>query len=130
MNARLLSVLLLIAVALGGGAYIWKNSRSAIEPHSSSAVRAEAPSPPPASDETKEALASVQQTLKDVQSAQQKAEDEISQLQRRLSAEQSDRKLLSEQVGSLSARLDSLVAANAEKPALPPTAAKKKRGSP
>lgn len=130
MNVRLLSFLLLIVVALGGGAFLWKNSRSTIEPHSVSAVQPEPSSPAPASDETKEALARVQQSLRDVQSAQQKAEDQLGQLERRLSAEQSVRKLLSDQVGSLSARLDSLVASNAEKTATPPAAQKKRRGSP
>ena len=81
-------------------------------------------------------MATLQQTVKDLQAAQQSAANQISDLQRQLSAEQGERKLLSEQVGALAARVDRLLTPNAETttpalhPATPtPQTAKKKRGS-
>ena len=58
--------------------------------------------------------ASAQQTVSELQSAQQKNADQIAELQRQLAAEQGERKLLSDQLGALSARVDSLLSPNAE----------------
>jgi septal ring factor EnvC (AmiA/AmiB activator) len=54
-----------------------------------------------------------------------RAADQISDLQRQLSAEQGERKLLSEQIGALAKRVDSLERARTET-----TEATKKRGLP
>jgi uncharacterized protein YlxW (UPF0749 family) len=66
-------------------------------------------------------IADLQKQLQDVQSrlgnaARQDNTADLSDLKNRLSAEQGERKLLSEQVGSLSARVDSLTRSNAAEP--------------
>jgi chromosome segregation ATPase len=69
---------------------------------------------PRANDETKQTLAALQQTVNDLQSARQRDEGQIADLQRQLSAEQGERKLLSDQVGALAGRVDGLEKARAE----------------
>ena len=125
-------VLVLVAIA---GAFLWANNRNGSDsPHQVAAVQPKAePSPAPVSDETRQAVTALQQNVKDLQQnvkglqdAQQRAADRISDLQRHLATEQGDRKLLSDQVGALSARMDNL--ANAQTTGSTPQAAKKKRG--
>jgi len=125
-------VLVLVAIA---GAFLWANNRNGSDsPHQVAAVQPKAePSPAPVSDETRQAVTALQQNVKDLQQnvkglqdAQQRAADQISDLRRQLATEQGDRKLLSDQVGALSARMDNL--ANAQATGSTPQAAKKKRG--
>jgi hypothetical protein len=73
----------------------------------SAATRAEA------SDETKRAPNALEQTVKDLQASQQQMADRLDDIKRKLDAEQGERKMLSEQVGGLSARVDSLTASSA-----------------
>ncbi len=120
-------VLAIVAV-LAGGALLWANHwRSS----NSAKVATAQPAPPPpvVDDAARQAVAALQQAVKDLQTAQQGAADQMRDVQRQLAAEQGERKLLSEQLGALSARVDSLMAPNAEAPSPAPPLVKKKRGS-
>jgi hypothetical protein len=119
----LLGLMVLVLVAIGG-AFFWGNSRLEKEFSRVTAVRPEAAQPSPApQNDTKQAVTALQQAVKDLQSANQRAADQITDLQRQLSAEEGDRKLLADQVGALSARLNDLEKARAEM-----TAPTKRRG--
>jgi septal ring factor EnvC (AmiA/AmiB activator) len=83
---------------------------------------ARGPSTPPAetSDEAKQQreqwkqqLHALQDEVKTLQASQQKLTGEVGELNRQISREGGERKLLSDQVGSLSARVDGLSAADA-----------------
>jgi len=67
-----------------------------------------------AQDQTQQTLTDLQQTVKDLQSARESDEGRINDLQRQLSAEQGERKLLSDQVDGLVGRVDGLEKARAE----------------
>ena len=84
---------------------------------------ARGPSAPPVetSDEAKQQreqwkqqLHVLQEEVKNLQTSQQKLAGEMDELKRQTSREGGERKLLSDQVGSLSARVDGLSAADAE----------------
>ena len=132
-------ILILFALVAIGGAFLWASNRSGSDSSQLAAVQPKAepyPAPEVSDNTAKQAVATLQQTVKDLQAAQQSAANQISDLQRQLSAEQGERKLLSEQVGALAARVDRLLTPNAETttpalhPATPtPQTAKKKRGS-
>ena len=77
----------------------WGNSRPEKDSSRTTTVQPEAAQPPP-QDDTKQAVTALQQAVKD--------------LQRQLSAEEGDRKLLADQVGALSARINDLEKARAE----------------
>lgn len=74
---------------------------------------AKAPTQEHGDDETRQAVAALQQRLNDIQIGQTKLTDQVSQLQRTIRAEQGERKLLSDQLGSLSGRVDALSSSNA-----------------
>jgi uncharacterized coiled-coil protein SlyX len=74
----------------------------------------------------RDAVANLRQSIQELQAAQQRAAEHG--LQRQISAEQGERKLLSEQLGALSARVDSLQGSNAAAPLSPQQPAKKGRG--
>ena len=131
-------LILLIAV---GGAFLWTNYQSVSKSPVVAQPTAEPPTPREVADEpARQALAALQQTVKDLQTAQQDAAEKISNLQvaqqdaaekignlqGQVSAEQGARTLLSEQVGALSARLESFQATNAQAPATSPQPAKKR----
>ncbi len=122
---------LAIIVLLAGGALLWADRWHI----SNSAKVAAAPpaAPPPVVDDTaRQAVAALQQAVKDLRTAQQSAADQLRDVQRQIAAEQGERKLLSEQLGALSARVDGLLAPNAEAPSQAPSPASpaaKKRGS-
>jgi cytochrome c-type biogenesis protein CcmH/NrfG len=61
------------------------------------------------SDETKPVA--MEQTVKDLQASLQQTADQLTEIKRELAAEQGERKLLSEQVGALAGRIDSLAVA-------------------
>jgi uncharacterized protein HemX len=107
----LLWILFLVLVALAGAVF-WGNSRSERDSSRITTVQSEAAQPP--QDDTKQAVTALQQAVKDLQSANQRAADQITDLQRQLSAEEGDRKLLADQVGALSARINDLEKARAE----------------
>jgi uncharacterized protein HemX len=60
------------------------------------------------SDETTPSLNGLQQSVQDLQTAQQRTADALEQIQRQMASEQGERKLLSEQVGALSGRVSGL----------------------
>jgi hypothetical protein len=98
-------ILGVILIAVGAAAFFGNNHPPP--------VQLKADSPPP-----EDALSALQQKVKG-------AVDQIGDMQRELSAEQGERKLLSEQIGALAARVDSLERARTEN-----TTPTKKRGSP
>jgi chromosome segregation ATPase len=57
-----------------------------------------------------QALNELQQSVKGLQASQQHITDQLEVIQRQLASEQGERKLLSEQVGALSGRVDGLSA--------------------
>lgn len=72
-------------------------------------------------DEMRQAAAALQQTTKEIQTNQQKLSEQVTDLQRRVAAEQGERKLLSDQLGSISGRVDALASSNADvTPSAPP----------
>ena len=64
-------------------------------------------------DQWKQQLDALQEDLKNLQASQQQLAGEMDELKRQTSRESGERKLLSDQVGSLSARVDVLSAADA-----------------
>jgi hypothetical protein len=111
-------VVLLLSIAVIGAAVFWANRAELSTPSRTATTQPaaqppQAPSPPPraeASDDTMQSLNALQQSVKDLQSSQQHLTDQLDLIQRRLAAEQGERKMLSEQVGALSGRVDGLVA--------------------
>ncbi|WP_157449815.1 hypothetical protein [Bradyrhizobium sp. ARR65] len=95
-----------------GGALFWASNRA--EKNSPTVAANQSTEQPPAHDETKQTLASLQQAVNDLQSARQRDEGQVADLQRQLSAEQGERKLLSDQIGALAGRVDGLEKARAE----------------
>jgi hypothetical protein len=114
----------IIAVVVAGG-FFWINRDSGTKsetpaPQPQASVQ---PPPDPAVEQLKQTLSSLQQTVKDIQSGQQKLADEITDTRQKASTDQGERKMLSDQIGALSARVDALVATNAESPTPQPQAA-------
>ncbi len=103
-----IAVLLGLAAVCLVGFFVWQNYGRPTDPTAGSepTVQSQAPPRAEASDETKQALNALQQTVKDLQASQQKMTDQ-------LATEQGERKMLSEQVGALAGRVDSLAAASA-----------------
>jgi len=116
----MLSVLALLAA--GGGLYLasqrnWGDSTAQQRADATSSI---------SQDDLKQALAPLQQSIKDLQAANQRAADQISDLKRaadkisdfrpQLSAELGEQKLLNQQVAALSARLDGITNAEAATP--------------
>jgi chromosome segregation ATPase len=127
-------VALLIFAAIAVGATVaWQKYGFSAEPTTASvqpAVQSQPTLQANPSDETKQALNALEQTVKDIHASQQQMADQLSETKRQIAAEQGERKMLSEQVGALAGRLDSLAAASASS-VTPGTAgsaaAKKKR---
>ncbi|WP_407178478.1 hypothetical protein [Bradyrhizobium sp. STM 3562] len=109
---RVLPWVLVVILLVIGGALFWANNRA--EKNSPAVAANQSTEQPRANDETKQTLAALQQTVNDLQSARQRDEGQIADLQRQLSAEQGERKLLSDQVGALAGRVDGLEKARAE----------------
>jgi TolA-binding protein len=116
-SARTAVVALLIFAAIAVGATVaWQKYGFSAEPTTASVQLAVQSRPLPgtnSSDETKQALNALEQTVKDIQASQQQMADHLSETKQQLAAEQGERKMLSEQVGALAGRLDSLAAASA-----------------
>ncbi|EHR01343.1 hypothetical protein [Bradyrhizobium sp. WSM471] len=101
-------VIVALVVFAGVASVIWMNNRiEALE-------AANAPHQVLNGDETQHTLAALQQSLNDIKNGQTTLADQVSQLQRRIAAEQGERKLLSDQLGSISGRVDALSSSNAE----------------
>jgi uncharacterized protein HemX len=71
-----------------------------------------------ASDDTMPSLQTLQQSVQDLQASQQRTADQLDLIQRQLSSEQGERKLLSDQVGALSGRVSGLPVPQAPRNAL------------
>ena len=97
-----------LVVILAAGSFFWTSQR--IEALQTAVGTAR---PDPSIEETKQSVASLHQIIQQIQSDQQKLGDQIGQIQRGGAAEQGERKLLSDQIGSLSARIDALASAQA-----------------
>jgi hypothetical protein len=118
-------VVLLLSIAVIGAVIFWANRGELSAPSRTATTQPaaqppQAPSPPPrleASDDTMQSLNALQQSVKDLQSSQQHLTDQLDLVQRRLAAEQGERKMLSEQVGALSGRVDGLSTSATKKPA-------------
>lgn len=78
-------------------------------------------------DEMRQVVAALQQTTKEIQTSQQKLTEQVTDLQRRVAAEQGERKLLSDQLGSISGRVDALASSNADATPLAPPPQKNRR---
>ncbi len=104
-----LAVVLVIVLAAGG--FIWTNR----EIQALQAAMAQ-----PRDSGRERGQADLQQAVQDVRSGQQKLSDQLADVQRKLASESGERKLLSDQLGSLSARVDALASANADSTAAPP----------
>ena len=111
-------VVVALAVILAVGGFVWMNYK--IE----ALQQAAAPQQASGVDDVRLATAALGQTLKDVQAGQQKLAEQLADIQRKLASESGERKLLSEQVGALSSRVDSLASANAASTAPAPQAPK------
>lgn len=118
-------LLLALVVVLGIGGFIWMDRRiDAVQGATVTHQDAGAGT----NDQAAQAVASLQDSIQKLQSDQKKLGDELTDIQRKIAAEGGERKLLSDQLGALSARLDSLASANAEStPAATPQAQKNRR---
>ncbi len=107
-------VVVLLSVAGIGAMGFWANhgQLSAPPPTATAqpAVQPQAPSPPrvEASDDTLQSLNALQQSVQGLQASQRQMADQLEFIQRQLASEQGERKMLSEQVGALSGRVDGL----------------------
>jgi hypothetical protein len=115
-------VVLLLSVVGIGAVVFWVNygelsvpsrtatAEPAAEPAAQPAAQPPVPSSPrvEASDDTMQAVNALQQSVKNLQASQQHTADQLELIQRKLASEQGERKLLSEQVGALSGRVDGL----------------------
>lgn len=101
-------LLLMLGAVAVFGAILWSANGSLVSP------RAEAPhEATQLRHEWNQQREAIQETLKSLQASQQKLAREMDDLKRQLAREGGERKLLSDQVGSLSARVNGLVEANA-----------------
>jgi septal ring factor EnvC (AmiA/AmiB activator) len=104
----LLWLVVALIVVLAGGMFVWMSNRiDALQ--AATAIRQDS-----GVEQTKRAVAALEQTVKDIQSSQQSLVDRIAEVQRKIASEGSNRKLMSDQLGALGARVDGLASANAE----------------
>ncbi|MDB5606636.1 MAG: hypothetical protein JWP25_3536 [Bradyrhizobium sp.] len=107
-------VVLLLSVVGIGAVVFWANydqlSASLRAATAQPAAQPQAPSPPrvEAPDDTMQSLNALQQSVQGLQAAQQNMADQLELVRRQLASEQGERKMLSEQVGALSGRVDGL----------------------
>ncbi|MCG2633287.1 hypothetical protein L6654_43075 [Bradyrhizobium sp. WYCCWR 13023] len=100
-------LLLALVVVLAAGGLVWANREI-------QTLRTERASHQDPGAEQGNQTAELQKAVQDVQMSQQKLADQLTDLQARLAKEGGERKLLSDQLGSISARVDALASANAE----------------
>lgn len=110
-RAIIASVLILAILAAAGlGASVWwRNSVRLDEPATISSAQP--------SDDTRRALAALGQTVREIQAeiqaSQQQMAARLDEIKRQLDAEGGERKMLSEQLGAISGRVNSLVSSSA-----------------
>lgn len=116
--------LALVAIFAAGAAF-WLNQKIDI------VQAAAAPRQESGAAEAQQATTAIKQAIAELQTSQQKLEEQMGQLQRAMATNQGERKLLSDQLGALSSRLDSLGSSRAETTSTPqqqiPSANRKKR---
>ncbi|TYL96632.1 hypothetical protein FXB40_11355 [Bradyrhizobium rifense] len=109
-NRRILPWLVVaLVVVLAAGGFVWMN-REIQALQTATASHQDDPSV----EQAKQTVAELQKAVQDVQAAQQKFADQLTDLQRKVAGEGGERKLMSDQLGSISARVDALASANAE----------------
>ena len=116
-----IAAVLILAVVGLGATVLWRNFGqsdqsspvASAQPAGQTQAAPSATTRAEASDETRQAPNALEQTVKDLQASQQQMADRLDDIKRKLEAEQGERKMLSEQVGALSARVDSLTKSSA-----------------
>jgi uncharacterized protein HemX len=114
---RMVAIVVLLLSVVGIGAVVfWANYDQLSAPSRTAtaqpAVQPQDPSPSrvEASDDTMRLLNELRQSVTGLQTSQQHMADQLELIQRQLASEQGERKMLSEQVGALSGRVDGLSA--------------------
>ncbi|MGY3408425.1 gas vesicle protein [Bradyrhizobium sp. GM5.1] len=105
-------VLTLILVAGGIGAFAWRSSESpATEAVAQSPARPAPQTAPP--EQSTASINALKESVAGLDASRKQVSDEVADLKRQLATEQGERKMLAEQLGSLSNRVDSLAASAA-----------------
>jgi uncharacterized protein YlxW (UPF0749 family) len=115
-------VAIVLAILLAAGNVYWTNRSMAMLPATTTAPKQES-----GTEEARQSVANLRQAVQDIQADQQKLTEQISNVQRKLAAEGGERKLMSDQLGALSARVDALASANADTTAATPPAQQSRR---
>ena len=108
-------VLTLILVAGGIGAFaLWQ---STVTPTTQAVAQSPAPSAiqPAVPEQSTASINALKETVAGLEASRKQVSDEVVDLKRQLAAEQGERKMLAEQLGSLSSRVDSLTASMASR---------------
>ena len=108
-------VLTLILVAGSIGAFaVWQGL---LTPTTKAVAQSPAPSAtqPPAPEQSTASIQALKESVAGLEASRKQVSDEVVDLKRQLAAEQGERKLLTEQLGSLSRRVDSLTASVASR---------------
>ncbi|WP_128970339.1 hypothetical protein [Bradyrhizobium tropiciagri] len=109
----MVAILALIVAAAG----LWMSYGNATKIAATQQQAAVAPPPDPAIEQMKQTLSSLQQAVQGLQEDQQKLGAQVGDVQQKTSARQGEQKLISDQLGALSARVNSLESARADTPA-------------
>lgn len=104
--------LALVAIFAAGAAF-WLNQKI------DTVQAAAAPRQDSGAAEAQQAITAIKQAIAEIQTSQQKLEEQMGQLQRAMATNQGERKLLSDQLGALSSRVDSLGSSRAETSSAP-----------
>jgi uncharacterized protein HemX len=99
-------VLLLLSVVGISAVVFWATHGQLSTPLSAAAAQSVPQAQAKASDQAMQSLDALRQSVNELQASQQHTVEQLDLLQRQLASEQGERKLLSEQVGALSGRLD------------------------
>ena len=109
-------IVLLLVVGLGALAVYWGNYGQSdtlaptVEVKASNAALASTTPPAEASEQATKTVAALQETIKDLQSTQKQLQDRVERVEMQLTKEQGEAKMLSDQVGALSGRVNGLSA--------------------
>ncbi|MGY2937439.1 ABC-type transporter Mla subunit MlaD [Bradyrhizobium sp. GM6.1] len=116
-----LPLLMAILALVVAGCALWVSYGNATRTSTPQEHAVVTPAPKdPAIGQIKETLSSLQQSVNGIQSDQQKLAAQLNDIQQTASAQQGEQKLISEQLGALSGRVNSLESAKAESPAALP----------
>ncbi|MHC6154920.1 hypothetical protein ACVSQB_24370 [Bradyrhizobium elkanii] len=106
----------ILSLIVAGGALL-ASYNNATKFAASQERAAAVPPPDPAVEQMKQTLASLQQAVQGIQAEQKRQAAQFGDAQQKTSAQQGEQKLISDQLGALSARVNSLESARAESPA-------------